>query len=247
MYDMKNKVALVTGGSRGIGLATAKELKACGAKVIILHKDSSVKPDTVFAKEIIADISNEEQVKSAVDSIMSEFGGIDILVNNAGIVIDKDFSKRTIKDWNITFGTNLFGMFWMSKLVGEIMVAQKSGRIVNISSTNGIYTNYLASIDYDASKAGVINLTRNLAMKFSPYVNVNCVAPGWVNTDMNKDLTPEEVSESCKYITLGRFAEPKEIAKVVLFLASDDAGYVNGTVIRADGFLIQEPSFGKIS
>jgi 3-oxoacyl-[acyl-carrier protein] reductase len=244
---MKNKVALVTGGSRGIGFAAAKELLDCGAKVIILHKNNSIKTKAKFAKEIIADISNEEQVKSAIESVIKEFGRIDILVNNAGIAIDKDFSKRTIKDWKITFETNLFGMFWVSKLVGEVMFKQKTGKIVNISSTNGIDTNYLTSIDYDASKAGVINLTRSLAIQFSPYVNVNCVAPGWVNTDINKDIPKKDLQKSCKYIALGRFAEPKEIAKIISFLASDDASYINGAIIRADGFIVQEPSFGKIN
>lgn len=182
-----------------------------------------------------ADIRNEEEIKLMVESIINEFGRIDVLVNNAGIALYKEFEDRTVEDWYNTLSTNLIGPFLVSKYVGAEMMKVKNGKIVNVSSTNGINAFFPTSIDYDASKAGIINLTHNLALKFAPYINVNSVAPGWVNTDMNKDLPEELVSEETDKIYLKRFADPEEIAKVIYFLASDDARYINGEIIKVDG------------
>ena len=134
-----------------------------------------------------------------------------------------------------TLDINLIAPFVLTKLVGKEMMKQRSGAIINISSTNGINTYYPTSVDYDASKSGLISLTYDSAIQFAPYVRVNCVAPGWVNTEMNKELPEDFVKEETERILVKRFAEPKEIAKVVTFLASEDASFVNSTVIKVDG------------
>ena len=189
----------------------------------------------VKALAIKADVSNENDVRNMIEQIMNEFGHIDVLVNNAGIAIDKEFEDRTIEDWNRTLTTNLIAPFVVSKYVGEVMLKQKSGKIINVSSTNGINAFFPTSIDYDASKAGIINLTHNLALQFAPYINVNCVAPGWVNTEMNQELPKELIEEETEKIYKKRFAEPSEIGKVICFLASEDADFINDEVIKIDG------------
>lgn len=184
---------------------------------------------------IKADVSDEEQVKNMIQEVINKFGKIDVLVNNAGIAIDKKFEDRTVEDWKRTLEVNTVGTFLVSKYASENMIKNKSGKIVNISSTNGIDICFPTSIDYDASKAAIINLTKNLAIQFAPYINVNAVAPGWVNTEMNKELPKDLIEEETEKIYKKRFAEPKEIAKVICFLASEDADYINGTVIKVDG------------
>ncbi len=240
-----NKVVLVTGSSRGIGRATITEFAKKGYDVVINYKNSEKEATelkeqlqsdyNIKAITVRADIANENDVKNMVDNIIKEFGKIDVLVNNAGIAIDKEFEDRTVEDWKQTLTTNLIGPFVVSKYVGEVMMKQKCGRIINISSTNGINSFFPTSIDYDASKAGVINLTHNLAIQFAPYINVNCVAPGWVNTEMNQELPKELIEEETEKIYKKRFAEPSEIGKVVCFLASDDAEFINDEVIKIDG------------
>ena len=170
-----------------------------------------------------------------INTIISKFGRIDVLVNNAGIAIDKEFEDRTVEDWKRTLSVNLIAPFIVSKYVGNEMLKNKAGRIINISSTNGINSFFPTSIDYDASKAGLINLTHNLAIQFAPYINVNCVAPGWVNADMNKELSKDLIEEETNRIYKRRFAEPSEIAKIVTFLASDSADFINDEIIKVDG------------
>lgn len=194
--------------------------------------EQEYKTETLVVK---ADVSDEEQVKNMVQETINRFGRIDVLVNNAGIAIDKEFEDRTVEDWKRTLEVNTIGTFLVSKYVSENMMKNKSGKIINISSTNGINTFFPSSIDYDASKAAIINLTYNLAIQFAPYINVNAVAPGWVNTEMNKELPKELIKEETEKIYKKRFAEPEEIAKVICFLASKDAEYINGTVIKVDG------------
>lgn len=240
-----DKVVLVTGSSRGIGKAIIIEFAKKGYNVVINYIDSeeeaikvkkNVEKDyNVKALVIRADVRVESEVKSMVSEIIEEFGTIDVLVNNAGIAIDKEFEDRTVKDWQDTLNTNLIGPFIVSKCVSEVMINNKSGKIINISSTNGINSFFPTSIDYDASKAGLINLTHNLAIQFAPYINVNCVAPGWVNTDMNKELPKELIEEETDKIYKKRFAEPSEIGKVVVFLASEDADFINDEIIKVDG------------
>ena len=170
-----------------------------------------------------------------VQETINKFRRIDVLVNNAGIAIDKEFEDRTVEDWKRTLEVNTIGTFLVSKYASENMMKNKSGKIINISSTSGIDICFPTSIDYDASKAAIINITKNLAIQFAPYINVNAVAPGWVNTEMNKELPKDLIEEEIEKIYKKRFAEPEEIAKVICFLASEDANYINGTVIKVDG------------
>lgn len=242
---MGSKVVLVTGSSRGIGKAIVMDFARKGYNVVINYikednqakelKERLEKEYHIKALTIRADISNENEVQKMIDTIINKFGRIDVLVNNAGIAIDKEFEDRTVEDWKRTLSVNLIAPFIVSKYVGNEMLKNKYGRIINISSTNGINAFFPTTIDYDASKAGLINLTHNLAIQFAPYINVNCVAPGWVNTDMNKELPKDLIEEETNKIYKKRFAEPSEIAKVVTFLASDDADFINDEIIKVDG------------
>ena len=243
--NFKDKVVLVTGSSRGIGRSTIEEFASLGANVIINYvnnedmalelKNEVISKYGVDALVVKCDVSKEEEVKDLVNTIISHFGKIDILVNNAAISMDDVIDNKTSEDFMRVIGVNLLGPFLTSKYIGRIMFNQKSGKIINITSTNGIDTHYKESMDYDASKAGLISLTHNLALEFSPYVNVNAIAAGWVNTDVNKDLEPNFRDEQTSKILLNRFAESKEIAKTVVFLASDNASYINSSIIRVDG------------
>ena len=242
---MERKVVLVTGSSRGIGKAIVTDFAEKGYNVVINYKKEENEANklreeleskyNIEALTIKADVSNENEVKNMIQQIINKFGKIDVLVNNAGIAIDKEFEDRTVEDWQITLNTNLIAPFLVSKYVGNEMLKNKKGKIINISSTNGINAFFPTSIDYDASKAALINLTHNLAIQFAPDINVNCVAPGWVNTDMNKELPKELIEEETSKIYKRRFAEPSEIAKIVTFLASDDADFINDEVIKVDG------------
>ncbi len=169
------------------------------------------------------------------NTIIDYFGGIDILVNNAAVSRDSLLLDKNIKEFKRILDVNLIGTFLCSKYFGKIMLEQKKGRIINIASTNAIDTYYPESCDYDASKAGVISLTHNFAREFAPFINVNCVCPGWVKTPMNKDLSLEQINKERKKILLNRFAEPEEIAKLVVFLSSTNASYINDSIIRIDG------------
>ena len=236
---------LVTGGSRGIGEAISREFARKGYDVIINFKNSMDRAEELkeeleaeYGVSVMlaqADITDEVSVENMIDEIITELGSIDVLVNNAGIVIDREFEDRTLQDWKQTLNVNLIAPFLLTKLVGSEMVKQEHGSIVNISSTNGINTYYPTSVDYDASKAGLISLTYDSAVQFAPYVRVNCVAPGWVNTEMNDELPEDFVKSETERILVKRFAEPEEIAKAVYFLASEDASFINGTVLKVDG------------
>ena len=236
------KVILVTGASSGIGESVALEFARNGYDVIINYNtgyDRAIRiARDIEAKYSVstlcvkADISNEEEVKRMVEDVVDTFGHIDVLVNNAGIAIDSDFSDKTVSNFKKILDVNLIGTFLVSKYVFPHM---DKGSIVNISSTNGIYSNYTYSMDYDASKAGVNILTRDLAIEFGPHVRVNSVAPGWVDTPHNEGLDLDYIKAEEEKIVLGRFAEPSEVAKVVYFLASPDASYINGSIIVVDG------------
>ncbi len=242
-----NQIVLITGGTRGIGEAIVKEFAKQGYNIVINYvkstekakklKEELEKTYNVKVLTIRANLSNESEIKRLVDESINKFGRIDVLVNNAGIVIDKEFEDRTVEDFRKTLEINLIAPFLLTKLIGKEMLKQKSGSIINISSTNGIDTYYPTSVDYDASKSALINLTYNSAVQFSPYVRVNCIAPGWVNTEMNKELPEDFIKDETDKILLKRFAEPEEIAKVVTFLASKEASFINSTVIKVDGGL----------
>lgn len=240
-----NKVVVVTGGTRGIGEAISREFAKNGYDIVINFVNSEEKANNLKKEleekydikvfPVRADISIEEECEMLVEKTINEFGKIDVLINNAGIVIDKEFDDRTIEDWKQTLNVNLIAPFILTKLIGNEMIKQKSGAIINISSTNGINTYYPSSVDYDASKSGLISLTYDSAVQFAPFVRVNAIAPGWVNTEMNKDLPDDFVKDETERILVRRFAEPEEIARVVTFLASEDASFVNSAVIKVDG------------
>lgn len=242
---MNKKVALVTGSNRGIGKACVKAFASAGVNVIINYCHHEEEAETlkkeieeeydVEALVIKCDVSNEEEVENMVNKIIDHFGGIDILVNNAGVARDSLLLDKTVKEFKRVLDVNLLGTYLCSKYVGKVMLNQKKGKIINISSTNAIDTYYPESCDYDAAKAGIISLTHNLAREFAPFINVNCVCPGWTKTNMNKDLSIEQINEERKKILLNKFAEPEDISNVILFLASSKANYVNDAIIRVDG------------
>lgn len=242
---MSKLVALVTGGNRGIGKSCIEEFAKAGLNVVINychHKEEAInlaeaikEKYNVEAIAIQCDVSKEEEVEKMVNEILDKFGGIDILVNNAGVSRDSLLLDKNMKEFRRVLDVNLIGTYLCSREVGKVMLDNKKGKIINISSSNALDTYYPESCDYDASKAGVISLTHNFALEFAPFIQVNCVCPGWVKTDMNKGLSIDQIKEEKKKILLGRFAEAEEIAKVVAFLASSKASYINDSIIRVDG------------
>lgn len=236
---MNNKVVLVTGSSRGIGKATIEKFASLNYNVVINYNNSydkalSLKEEVenkynVKALVIKCDVSKEDEVKEMMDTIIKEFNKIDVVVNNASVAIDTTFEDKTVENFRRILYVNLIGTFLVSKYASKYM---NKGTIINVASTNGIDTTYPESLDYDASKAGVISLTHNLAKQLSPNIRVNAVAPGWVSTDMNKELDEKDYIDD---ILLKRFASPIEIANVISFLASPEASYINNEVIRVDG------------
>ncbi len=240
----QNKTVIVTGGSRGIGKAIALEFGKEGANVVVNFVNTKARAEEVagqiessggHALVYQADVSKEDQVEKMVAAATEKFGGIDILVNNAGIVTDKPFSEKTVEDWRKTIAVDLIGPFICAKAIITIMQKQKWGRIINISSTNGIDTTSPESIDYDAAKAGLVSMTRNLAAALAPDILVNSIAPGWVDTDMNSLLSPEFIAEETARIARKKFATPQEIARPVLFFASEDANNITGQTLKVDG------------
>ena len=247
---LKNKIAIITGASRGIGKSTALLFAKEGAKIVVDYHVSNIEPDAEknafsvveeikkIGSEAIAikcDVSKENKVKEMIQKTIDKFGKIDILVNNASIVFDVPLFEKTVEQWKQTIDINLIGTFLCSKYASEQMLKNNNGKIINISSTNGINCFSPESADYDTSKAGINILTRDLAKELAPKIQVNSIAPGWVDTEMNKDLPKDFVEEETEKIYLKRFAKPKEIAKSILFLASDDASYITGSILKVDG------------
>lgn len=237
-----NKVVLITGASGGIGRECARYFASNNYDIVINYNTNynlalDVYNDIidnyhVTALLVHADISKEDEVIAMIDLIKEKFNKLDVVVNNAGIALDSDFITKSASSFNKVINTNLIGTFLVCKYAKALM---NKGSIVNVSSNNSIDCYYPYSMEYDASKAGVNLLTKDLAVLFSPNIRVNAVAPGWVNTDMNKTLSEEFRKEEESRIILGRFAEPIEIAKVIYFLASDDASYLNGVILPVDG------------
>ena len=245
MVKMSRRVVLVTGGTRGIGAKISEEFAKNDYNVVVNYANDDNKATKIkeelenrYSIDVLtckADVSDEIEVENMINEVIDEFGRIDCVVNNAGIAIDSTFDMKTASSFRRILDVNLVGPFLISKCAYKYLKEQKNSSIINISSTNGIDTIYPESMDYDASKAGLISLTKNLAIEFAPDIRVNSVAPGWVNTEMNKELDKEFIDEENKKILLERFAQPEEIAKVVYFLASNDSSYINGEVIRVDG------------
>lgn len=238
------KVALVTGGSRGIGKACALELAAAGCDVVINYAGNveaanktveELKALGVNAEAVKFDVSNQAEVDEAIAGIIEKYGRIDVLVNNAGITRDDLFIRMGEDKWNAVINTNLNSAFYVSKPVVKLMMKQRSGAIINTTSVVGLYGNP-GQANYSAAKAGLVGFTKSLAKELgSRGIRVNAVAPGFIATDMTKDLG--NTDEYMKMIPLKRMGEAVDIAKAVKFLALD-AEYVTGQVLQVDGGLI---------
>lgn len=239
-----SKTAIITGSSRGIGAKTAEVFASHGYNVVINYVKDEESAQTIALKiqkeynvntlVIKCDISNEKEVLNLLEQVTTKFKTIDVLINNAAIAIDTTLEDKTIDNFHKILDVNLLGTFLTCKHIGTFMKKQGYGSIVNISSTNAIDSYYPYSMDYDASKAGVISLTHNFAIEYAPAIRVNCIAPGWTMTDMSKDLDDDFYKEECSHILLGRFAESEEIAKEIYHVAVESS-YMNDSIIKIDG------------
>ncbi len=243
---LQEQVAIVTGASRGIGRATALALAASGIKVVINYARSSTAADEVVAQitgaggsaiALQADVSQADQVDALIKSTMDEWGRIDILVNNAGITRDTLLLRMKPEDWQAVIDLNLTGVFLCTRAVSKIMLKQRSGRIVNIASVAGLMGNP-GQANYSAAKAGVIGFTKTVAKELAPRgVTANAVAPGFIQTDMTEKLSNTE--EILKFIPLGRYGQPDEVAGVIHFVATAPAAaYMTGQVLTIDGGMV---------
>ena len=248
---VEGKTALVTGGSRGIGRAISILLAEHGATVVVNYtKDRDSANSTV--EEIVgkggralafrADVSDPEQVRSMVDEVVNRYGRLDVLVNNAGITRDALLLRMGEEGWSSVVQTNLGGVFNCTKAAVRIMLKQRSGKIVNVSSVVGI-TGNAGQANYCAAKAGIIGFTKAVAKEVgSRGINVNAVAPGFIETDMTSSLSEEVRQKAVAAIPMGRAGRPEEVASVVLFLVSPLSDYINGQTIVVDGGMVMGPA-----
>ncbi len=237
-----NKVVLITGASRGIGASIATKMASLHYNIVLNYVQSKNKAEklqeeleTKYQVQVLlvqADVSKEIEVKKMLELTMQTFGQIDCIVNNAGIAMDTLVEDKNVTDFQRILDVNTIGPFLVAKEGAKYM---KKGSIINIASTNGIDTYYPYSLDYDASKSALISLTHNLAVHYAPNIRVNAIAPGWIDTDMNKNLDAEFRRKEQDRILLQRFGTPLEVANVVAFLASEEASFINNTIIRVDG------------
>lgn len=243
--NLEGKVALVTGSTSSLGSEIIRVLAKEGANVVIHYHN---KEEEAYALEqeikntynidtyvIKCDITDENEVKKMVDKVINKYKKIDILVNNSAYTKDSPYEEKTSESFKKILDVNIIGTFLATKYVGRTMLLNKKGKIINISSNNAINCYYPESIDYDASKAGIVSMTKNMALYYKPYINVNCICPGWIDTDINVNLDKKFKEEEKNKIYLHRFAKTEEIANVVVFLASDKASYINNTIIKVDG------------
>ena len=241
--DLKGKVAIVTGGAQGIGKSIATRLAQAGANVVIADVMEEVAKSTAQeisqkgneAISIKVDVSSLSSVEEMVKKTLDKFGRIDILVNNAGITRDGLVMRMKEEDWDLVLDINLKGAFNCIKTVSPIMMKQKSGKIVNIASIVGIIGN-IGQANYSASKAGLIALTKTCARELaSRRINVNAVAPGFIQTSMTERLPLQVREKLSSQIPFGEIGKPEDVASAVLFLVSEEASYITGEVIRVDG------------
>ncbi|MEK7369047.1 MAG: 3-oxoacyl-[acyl-carrier-protein] reductase [Planctomycetota bacterium] len=245
--SLKGKVAIVTGGTRGIGRAIALELARNGADVAFSYAknvekakevEGEIKKLGVKALAMQSDVANFNQSKEMVNNAIKELGKIDLLVNNAGITRDKILMMMSEEDWKAVIDTNLSGVFNCSKAAVVPMMKQRSGSIINITSVSGL-VGMAGQTNYSSSKAGIIGFTKALAKEVARRgVRVNAVAPGFIETEMVQALDQKYIDEMLKLIPLGRVGKAEEVARVVAFLASDDASYITGHVINVDGGMV---------
>ncbi|CDO02268.1 3-oxoacyl-ACP reductase FabG [Oceanobacillus picturae] len=244
---LQGKNALVTGASRGIGREIALELARQGANVAVNFSGNEAKAQQVVeeikaigrkAIKVQADVANETSVKEMVKEVIGEFGTLDILVNNAGVTRDNLLMRMKEEEFDQVINTNLKGVFVCTKAVTRQMMKQKAGQIINVSSIVGVSGNP-GQANYVAAKAGVIGLTKTTAKELaSRNIRVNAVAPGFISTDMTDALTDEQQAGMLDMIPLGKLGKPEEVAKVVRFLASEDASYITGQTIHIDGGMV---------
>lgn len=247
MYLFKDKVAVVTGASRGIGRAIAVDLAASGCNVVINYSSNEDMARRVLEEAnkhiqgnliFKADVSKKHEVEQMINVAATTFGKIDFLVNNAGITKDSLLLRMKEADWDDVLATNLKGAFNCLQAASRIMIKNRSGRIVNISSVIGMEGN-AGQANYAASKAGLLGLTFAAAKELgSRNITVNAVAPGFITTDMTSLLGEDKLTEITKYISLDKIGKPEDVAGVVSFLCSDKASYITGQVIRVDGGLV---------
>ena len=240
MRGLKGKRIVITGGASGIGAATAVRFLDEGSTVALLDRDERAcaeisKQHPAIAATFPADVADYDRVQQAFASIVRQLGGVDVVINNAGISIRHNFLDITPGEWQRVLAVNLTGVFYVAQTAARYMMASAGGVILNTASTNGIM-GYPYYADYNASKAGVIELTRSMALELAPKVRVNAVAPGYVLTAMQRAEYSDEMLEAVNQkIPLRRHAQPEEIAALFAFLASDDAAYINGHVYVIDG------------
>ena len=240
MRGLKGKRVVITGGASGIGAATAARFLEEGSVVAVLDRDQNAcenihKDLPAIAGTFLADVADHEQVRQTFEAMVRELGGLDVVINNAGISIRHNFLDITLDEWNRVVAVNLTGVFNVAQAAARHMMAGSGGVILNTASTNGLM-GYPYYADYNATKAGVIELTRSMALELAPTVRVNAVAPGYVLTPMQRAEYSDEMLEAVNQkIPLRRHAQPEEVAALFAFLASDDAAYLNGHVYVIDG------------
>ncbi|WP_144556678.1 3-oxoacyl-[acyl-carrier-protein] reductase [Bacillus pumilus] len=244
---LTNKTAVVTGASRGIGRSIAIDLAKNGANVVVNYSGNEAKANEVVdeikalgqqAFAVKADVSNAEEVQALMKQAIDTFGSIDILVNNAGITKDNLLMRMKENEWDDVININLKGVFNCTKAVSRQMMKQRSGRIINLASVVGVCGNP-GQANYVAAKAGVIGLTKTTAKELATrHITVNAVAPGFISTDMTDKLDENVQTEMLKQIPLARFGAPEDISNVVVFLASEGAGYITGQTIQVDGGMV---------
>jgi NAD(P)-dependent dehydrogenase (short-subunit alcohol dehydrogenase family) len=239
MRGLTNKRVLITGGASGIGAATVARFIQEGAHVAILDRDAEgctrIQRSLSLPSAIVADVSDHAELQSAFTAILGDLGGLDVVINNAGISIRHNFLDITPEEWNRVLAVNLTGVFYVAQTAARHMMKHAGGVILNMASTNGI-VGHPCYADYNATKAGVIELTKSMALELAPKVRVNAVAPGYVLTPMQRAEYTDEMLEAVNQkIPLRRHAQPEEIAGLFAFLASDDAAYLTGQVYVIDG------------
>ena len=241
-----SKTVLITGAAGGIGSAIAIKLAESGYDIVLNYahsKDAAlslcqkIKDEYhVICMAIQADVSKEEEVDAMITKIEKEMNGVDILINNAGIDLPDMFHLKTAEQFREVLNVNVVGAYNCAKRVYPHMAENQYGRIINVSSTNGINTYYPMCFDYDASKAALNSLTHDLAVQFAPYVNVNAIAPGFIGTQKELEGYDEDfLKEETEKILVKRYGKPEEVAGLVKFLISDEASFINNTIIRIDG------------